>query len=60
MVKYNIHPSKFKGEFTIWKKKMEVFFHTDFNIMLCIKYGFELPRNKEREELEEHRWTKKQ
>lgn len=28
--------------------------------MVCIKYGFELPRKKDGEELEEHRWTKKQ
>lgn len=39
---------------------MEVFFYTDFEIMLCIKYDFELPRNEKGEELKEHKWTKKQ
>lgn len=56
----NIHPLKFQVEFTICKSKIKVFFRIDFEIMLCIKYGFELPRNKDGEELEEHKWTTKQ
>lgn len=51
-----MHPQNFESEFTLWK--IEVFFRIYFEIMLCIKYDFELPRNEEGEELEEHRWAK--
>lgn len=56
----SIHLSKFIGKFTLLKKKMGVFFKTNFGIMLCIKYEFELPRKEEGEELKENKWTKKQ
>lgn len=54
MVGSNIHLLKFKGAFTIWNRKMEIFFRTNFEIMLYIKYGFEIPRNEDREELKVH------
>ena len=50
----NIHPPKFEGEFAMWKRRMEVFFKTDFDILLTIKYGFEIPKDEHGEEKEEH------
>lgn len=39
---------------------MGYFFRIDFDIILSIKYGFEMPKDNNREKLEEHLWTKKQ
>lgn len=39
---------------------MKVFLKANFEIMLYIKYDFQLTKNHEGEELEEHRWAKKQ
>lgn len=58
MVGSSIHPPKFKREFILQKKKMEVFFKIGFKIMLCIKYDFELPKNENGEKLKEHSGTK--
>ena len=39
---------------------MEVFFETDFDIMLIMENGFEVPRDEHNEEIKKSRWTKKQ
>ena len=50
----NIHPPKFDGDFATWKRKMEVFFKTEFDILLIMKYDYAVPKDKE-----ENTWTKK-
>ena len=39
---------------------MEVFFETDFDIMLIMENGFEVPRDQDNKILEKTRWSKKQ
>lgn len=56
----NIQSPKYEGDFALWKCKMEVFFRTNFDIMLFIKYGLEMPTGMDGEKLKEHRQTKKQ
>lgn len=39
---------------------MEVFLHIDFDLMLIMKYDFEMSRDVDDDDLEDHRCTKKQ
>ena len=48
----SIHPPKFEGDFSWWKKRMEVFFNTDFDIMLIMRSGFEEPKDEHNETID--------
>ena len=49
----SIVPPKFEGDFTDWKRRMEVFLRTDLEIRFIMKYDFIAPMNQDGEEKEE-------
>ncbi|XP_042375107.1 uncharacterized protein LOC121969211 [Zingiber officinale] len=55
MADSSIHPPKFDGDFVNWKKKMEVFFKSDFGLFLIMEFGFVAPEGKDK-----YHWTKKE
>ena len=56
----NIRPPKFEEDFSWWKKRMEVYFETDFDFMLTIENGFDLPRDNKGREHKKKKWSKEQ
>lgn len=55
MVGSDIQPPEFEGEFSLWKYRMEVLFRIDFELMLAMKYDFEIPRDEDGDDLEGHK-----
>mgnify|MGYP003365547854 CR=1 FL=1 len=51
----SIHPPKYEGDFATWKKLMQVFFTTNFELVLTMESGFVAPEGKEK-----CQWTKKE
>ncbi|XP_074556832.1 uncharacterized protein LOC141812726 [Curcuma longa] len=55
-----IYPPKFEGEFGAWKRKMTVFFSTDYELLLTMKNGFSVPIDGDNKVKEADFWTKKE
>ena len=60
MAEASIYPPAFEGEFSLWKKQMEVYLNTDFGSCLIMKSGFEAPKTTNGEELDKRLWNEKQ
>lgn len=49
----NVHPPKANS---LWKRRMKIFFKINFDMMLIMIYGFEIPKEIKRKESKDSRW----